>query len=164
MRTVYANCRRMTIIYTCMYTGAIMSLFSEVIFLERSDQTWKSTAPIPSNWAQQTHVYYGVLIFEAFSNSLNCAISWTLDTSSLKLVSLLCGHIEVLSLHLKQIGKSGKISKDNSNHVRLLAYLDHYKLLNKYSNEINMYLSAIFFIQIMKTAYSLLAVLQKAQP
>lgn len=129
MLAPYANCLRISIIYSCVYIGAIVTLFFELIFLERSEHTWKSTAPIPSSWAQQPSIYYCVLIFEAICNSTNCAISWTLDTCSLKLANLLCGHIEVLSLHLKEIGREKKTSMENSK--RLLKYLDHYDLLAK---------------------------------
>lgn len=130
MKDVYAYCRRVTIFYSSIYIGAILTLCFEVIFLDKFECTWKSTALIPNDFVQQPTIYYSVLLFEAIANTLNCSISWALDTFSFLLISLLCGHIEVLSLHLKNIGNLEKRSARQKK--RLLDYLNHYNLLYEY--------------------------------
>lgn len=127
MKYVHTYCRRITIFYLFCYIGSLPPLFFQLIFLDRTERTWKSTALIPYEFAQQPQVFYSVLIFQAIGNTFNCIIACTLDTFNFLIISLLCGHIEVFSLHLKQIGNS----KKQSNRLQLLQHMRHYNLLTE---------------------------------
>ncbi|XP_055326595.1 odorant receptor 33c-like, partial [Sitodiplosis mosellana] len=134
------------------YIGSLPPLFLELIFLDKTECTWKSTALVPYDFAQQPIVYYSILVVQAIGNCLNCIIACTSDTFGFLLISLLCGHIEVLSLHLKKIGNFERRSANDSNRLRLLEQLNHHGLLTDYATELNNHLSAIFFVQVSISA------------
>lgn len=131
MNNVYKFCRRITIIYSSFYIGSIGTLFFELIFLDKPERTWKSTALIPNDFIQQSNIFYSILVFQAIANTLNCFVSWTLETTSFSIISILCGHIEVFSLHLKQFGNIKNESTMHINRLKLLEYLNYYNLLNE---------------------------------
>lgn len=130
MKNVHAYCRLVMIAFLFCYLGSLPPLFLEHVFLDKTECTWKSTALVPYGFAQQPIVYHSILVAEAIGNSLNCIIACTLDSFGFLLISLLCGHIEVLSLHLKKIGHFEGRSKNHSS--QLLKHMNHYNLLDEY--------------------------------
>lgn len=135
MQRVFKNSRRITAIYTIFYLGSLLSLFLEIPFLDKHVRTWKSTALVPNDIAQNSFVYYGILILEIIGNSLNCIICLAIDSCGLVLINLLCGHIEVLALQLKKLGtkqtKFNSYQQFLSNRLQLKKCIDHYDLLVK---------------------------------
>lgn len=131
MKSVYAYCHGVTILFVYGYIGCLPALLLQLIFLDRTQCTWKSTALVPYDFAQKPEIYYSLLAFQAIGNTLNCVTAWALDTFCFVIISLLCGHIEVLSLHLKKIGTERR-SGNRSNQTQLLKHLKHYNLLTEY--------------------------------
>lgn len=131
MNNIYMFCRRITIIYSSFYIGSIGTLFFELIFLDKPERTWKSTILIPNDFVQQSTIFYSILVFQAIANTLNCFVSWTLETTSFSIISILCGHIEVFSLHLKKFGNMKNESATHTKRFKLLDYLNYYNLLNE---------------------------------
>lgn len=132
MKNVSTSCRRINLIFLTCYIGSLPPLFLQLIFLDKTERTWKSTALVPNDFAQLSEVYYSVLAFQAIGNCFNCILALALDTFNFLLITILCGHIEVLSLHLKKIGKPNKRSASQKNRLKLLDYLNHYTLLTEY--------------------------------
>lgn len=132
MRKVYAYCRRVTNIFMCSYGGTIPSLFLELVFLDRTKRTWKSTALVPNDFAQKPPIYYSILAIESIGNSINCILACAIESFAFILISLLCGYIEVFSLKLQQIGNSKRQSRNHNKRRQLLEYLNHYNLLIEY--------------------------------
>lgn len=124
MNDVYKICSRITIFYTCLYGGNILAIFCQLPFLAREELTWKSTSLLPYRFAMDPRVYYGVLISQAVGNSMNCAISWAIDTYGLLLTLLLSKHFEVLGLHFENCGS-------NAEEMRLIDCLKYYEKINE---------------------------------
>lgn len=124
MNDVHKICSRITIFYTCVYCGTISSMFCQLPFLAKEELTWKSTSLLPYQCAKDPRVYYGVLIFQAIGNSMNCAISWAIDTYGLLLTLLLSKHFEVLGSHFAHFDS-------NLGQVRLIDCLKYYEQINE---------------------------------
>lgn len=131
VETVHTRCRQVSRIYYVLYIGSLVVLAIQLIFLDRSERTWKSTALVPTEFAQQPSVYYGVLIAETIGNALNCILAATIDTYCFLLISLLAGHIEAFSLQLSEYGISKAVKESNPKKLRLLKYLEHFNLLDE---------------------------------
>lgn len=129
---VNTNCRRTSRIYFFSYLGSLVSVVLQLIFLDVNKRTWKSTGLVPSEFAQQPSVYYGVLIAEAIGNSFNCFLAATIDTYCFQLVSLLAGHIEALSVQLSEYGTDKEARESDPKKLRLLKFLEHFDLLDEY--------------------------------
>lgn len=130
MNKVYKNCRRISAINACLYLGSLVILFVE-LFMEREERTWKSTALVPKDFAQQPNIYYSVLVFQIISNSLCCVICLAIDTNSLLIINFLCGHIAVLATRIKSLGTEKGRSKAKSNSLHLQELINHYGLLTE---------------------------------
>lgn len=131
MEGVYSQCRQALAIY-CTYFVSLTAILLELIFVDRNERTWKSTALVPTEFAQQPSVYYGVLIIEGIGNALNCTLGYAIDTYSFSLINLLAGHIEALSFQLCQFGTSSDAVESRSRKLRLLKYHEHFNLLDEY--------------------------------
>lgn len=139
MDNVFKNCRQMTSFFFFDYIGSVVAILTQLIFLTPSERTWKSTALIPHDFAQLPSVYYGVLFIEGAGNILNCFLAYTIDTYCFLLINLLAGHVEALSLQLAQYGTSiekTRIQRPGQK-LRLLKYMEHYNLLDEYTNPEN---------------------------
>lgn len=124
MNDVYKICSRITIFYTFVYCGTVSSMFCQLPFLAREELTWKSTSLLPYQFAKDPKLYYCVLISQAVGNSMNCAISWAIDTYGLLLTLLLSKHFEVLGLHIANVGS-------NLKEVQLIDCLKYYEKINE---------------------------------
>lgn len=129
IQSVYKQCNRGTKIYFPSYQLSLVSLCLQLLFTERLERTWKSTAPIHNDFAQLPIVYYSVLVIEAIGNGLNCTLSLALDTYCFIVVNLLAGHIEVLSLRIRQFGTPKEEQEPGPKRLRLLKYLEHFNML-----------------------------------
>lgn len=131
MANVYKNSRRITIVFFVLYMGSLSSLFLELPFLERNERTWKSTALVPNDFAQSN--FYNLLIFEIIANTFNCLICFAIDSNSLIIMNLLCGHIDVLALQIRQLGtqqgRSNAISVHRFRRLQLKEFIDDYEML-----------------------------------
>lgn len=124
MNDVYKICSRITIFYGCMYCGNMLSLFCQLPFMAREALTWRSTTLLPYQWAKDPTVYYSVLISQAIGNSMNCVISWAIDTYGLVLTLLLSRHFEVLGSHFEHFDS-------HSHKSRLIDCLKYYEQINE---------------------------------
>lgn len=124
MNDVYKICSRITTFYTIVYCGTISSMFCQLPFLAREELTWKSTSLLPYQCAKDPKVYYGVLISQAVGNTINCSISWAIDTYGLLLTLLLSKHFEILGSHFENFDS-------NSEKVRLIDCLKYYEQINE---------------------------------
>lgn len=135
MNAMYERCRLATTIYTS-YFVSLVSILVELFFLDRSECTWKSTALVPTDFAQQPSIYFSVLIIEGIGNALNCTLAFALDTYCFILISLLAGHIEALSFQLCRFGSpeedEAEVVESRPRKLRLLKYLQHFDLIDAY--------------------------------
>lgn len=169
MESVQKRYHQITRIYYALYLGSLASLVFQLFYMNRTERTWKSTALVPTELAQQPSVYYALLLVEAIGNALNCILAVTLDTYCLQLIGLLAGHVEAFSLQLFQYGTKKEPIDSKSKKLRLLKYLEHFNLLDEYvvritntdlnlvhlisihfrfASEINRHISSILFVQV----------------
>lgn len=132
LQTALNYCRRASGVYFVLYIGSIVALVFQLIFLNRDERTWKSTALVPTEFAQQPSVYYSVLVIQAIGNILNCVAALTLDSYCFILIGFLSGHIDVLAINLLQIGTMKNELKHGSKLLHLMKHLKHYNLLIEY--------------------------------
>lgn len=124
MNKVYRRCHQITRIYFFCYLGTLFWIYSELPFISKENRTWKSTTRLPYEFAHDSKIYYGVLIFQMIGNSMNCILACCIDTYGFLLSFVLSGHIDVLRSHFENF--NSKSSK-----LRLINCLKYYEQLNK---------------------------------
>lgn len=133
MQKLYRRCRRITTTFYSFYLSTVMSLFVQLIFLEKEERTWKSTILVPFEFAQRSSVYHTVLFFQSIGNLLNCLLAVSTDTYCYTLLNLLNGHINILSTNISKIGDSNQEKRNSaSKSGYLLKNLEQYNLLSMY--------------------------------
>lgn len=101
------------------YLCCLTALYVQVFVSEPAERFYSSTHFHSNEFLTKPIVYKSVLIFEFASNGTACFIDSALDNYGIMLMHVLCGHFDVLSEKLSELG-SKKSEPENYHRLREL--------------------------------------------
>lgn len=122
---IFKDCRRLFRTFVGAYLTAWGFVLLQVLWSSPAKRLWPSTHIFPSEFLHKPSVYYGVIVFQAFSNFCFCVLNACIDTYGPILLYILSGHLHVLSIRMQSLGHT-KI--DESQEKLLIQYCMNYVL------------------------------------